>query len=172
MISYKENLKHITTLIFDMDGVLTNGTVHLYKDEVIRNLSSKDSYAIQHAIKSGYKICIISGGNSPSARERFVEMGVHEVVMNSKNKLESFQYLSGLHNFQLENTLYMGDDLPDVPLLKSVRIATCPQDAAVEVKEVCHYVSHKSGGNGAVRDVIEQVMRSQNNWINAHSYSW
>ncbi|MBU2018977.1 MAG: HAD family hydrolase [Bacteroidetes bacterium] len=172
MESYKIKLKDIDTFVFDFDGVLTDGMVLLMENEFVRNLNSKDSYAIQHASKMGYKLFVITGGSSETARTRLISLGMQEVILNAENKLKHFEVLAQKHNLKFENTLYMGDDIPDIPLLEKVRISACPQDAVPEVRGKSHYISHNLGGKGAVRDVIEQVLKVQGKWLTPESYEW
>ena len=172
MTSYKEKLKDIDTLIFDFDGVLTDGMVLLMKNEFVRNLNSKDSFAIQHAAKMGFRLFVITGGNSEVAKERLTALGIKDVVLNATNKLEEFKSLSKTHGIDPNKTLYMGDDLPDIPLLQYVGLSSCPQDAVNEVKSVCDYISAVYGGKGAVRDVVEQVLKVNGKWMTEESYEW
>ena len=156
--NYKEDLKNISTFIFDIDGVLTDGSLLIDSEgNMLRKMNVKDGYALKAAIDSGYNICIISGGTNENIRKRFESLGIKEIHLGSDNKIEP------LNSFK-KNILFMGDDIPDIPILKIVGLPCCPQDATPEVKNLCSYVSHKNGGMGAVRDVIEQVMKIQNNW--------
>ena len=140
MSNYKEKLKHITTFIFDYDGVLTDGKVILLNDdEGLRTAHVKDGYAMQYAIKKGYRVAIISGGRSEAINRRFKVLDVHDV--------------------------FMGDDIPDYPLMKQAGIATCPANASEEIKSVAAYISSLNGGDGCVRDVIEQVLKVQGKWF-------
>lgn len=172
MISYKERLSQITTFIFDVDGVLTNGDVILINDDVIRILNSRDSYAIQYAVKKGYKVFIITGGNSKDVRDRLLGLGIQEVHSGSSNKLEVYNQLKINHGLTDEEVLYMGDDIPDYPVMKQVGVATCPQDAAVEIKHIAHYQSPFNGGRHCVRDVIEQTLRVQDQWFKEDAFEW
>lgn len=172
MISYKERLSPITTFVFDVDGVLTNGEVMLTNGSVIRTLNSKDGYAIQYAIKKGYRVLIITGGNSQDVKDRLEGLGVQKVMLRSSNKLVVYEELKEEFGFTDLQTLYMGDDIPDIPVMRLVGVSTCPQDAAVEVKAMCHYQSPLNGGKACVRDVIEQVMRLHGKWMNEDAYHW
>lgn len=172
MISYKEKLKSITTFIFDVDGVLTDGKVTLFKDEVVRTLSSKDGYALQFAAKLGYRILIITGGDSPAIEKRLLNLGVEEVCLRSSNKLHVYDTLKTKYEFTDEQVLYMGDDIPDFHVMRQVGVAACPQDAAVEIKHISDYQSPYLGGKNCVRDVIEQTLRVQNKWFNEHAFEW
>ena len=172
MISYKERLSPITTFVFDVDGVLTNGEVMLANGSVIRTLNSKDGYAIQYAIKKGYRVLIITGGNSQDVKDRLEGLGVQKVMLRSSNKLVVYEELKEEFGFTDLQVLYMGDDIPDIPVMRLVGVSTCPQDAAVEVKAMCHYQSPLNGGKACVRDVIEQVMRLHGKWMNEDAYHW
>lgn len=172
MISYKEKLNKITTFIFDVDGVLTDGAVLLIEKEVVRTLSSKDGYALQYASKKGYNIFIITGGYSISVKERLENLGALEVVLKANNKLSHYNRLKQDYGFQDDEVLYMGDDIPDYEVLKKVGVSTCPQDAAVEIKGICDYQSPFGGGKHCVRDVIEQTLRVQKKWFDKSAFDW
>lgn len=172
MISYKERLPAITTFIFDVDGVLTNGEIILFNNEVIRTLHSRDGYALQYAMKKGYRIFVITGGNSQDVKLRLEGLGVTHVYLRSSNKASVYEELKASYRITDQEVLYMGDDIPDIPVLGKVAMSACPQDAAVEVKQICHYQSPIDGGKGCVRDVIEQVMRVQGTWMNEDAFFW
>lgn len=164
--SYKEYLEHITTFIFDVDGVLTDGTIIVTTDgQMLRNMNIKDGYAIKTAIQSGFRVCIISGGTNEGVRERLRGLGVTDIYLGAHNKIEQLDEYLNTYQIKSENVLYMGDDIPDYPVMKLVGLPCCPQDAAPEIKEISKYVSHKNGGKGAVRDVIEQVLKVQEKWL-------
>ncbi len=172
MISYKERLNHISTFIFDIDGVLTDGTVYPYHGELLRGLSSKDGYAIQYAVKKGYKVFIITGGNSEDVKTSLIHLGVTEVHLRSSHKVQVYEQLKEKHGFRDEEVLYMGDDLPDYQVMQLVGMAACPQDAAIEIKHISHYQSPYMGGKGCVRDMIEQTLRVQNDWFHEEAFVW
>jgi 3-deoxy-D-manno-octulosonate 8-phosphate phosphatase (KDO 8-P phosphatase) len=172
MISYKERLPKISTFLFDVDGVLTNGEVMLSNGSVIRTLNSKDSYALQYAAKKGYRIYIITGGNSQDVKDRLEGLGVHKVVLRSSDKLMIYNQLKEEFGFLDEEALFMGDDIPDLPVMRLTGVSACPQDAVPEIKAICHYQSPLGGGKACVRDVIEQVMRVQGKWMNEDAYYW
>jgi 3-deoxy-D-manno-octulosonate 8-phosphate phosphatase (KDO 8-P phosphatase) len=172
MISYKEKLKSITTFIFDVDGVLTDGKVSLFKDEVVRTLSSKDGYALQYAAKLDYTILIITGGDSPAVEKRLLNLGVKEVCLKSSNKLHVYDTLKTKYNFTDDQALYMGDDIPDYHVMRKVGVAACPQDSAVEIKHISDYQSPYNGGSNCVRDIIEQTLRVQNKWFKEDAFEW
>lgn len=163
--SYKEYLEHITTFVFDVDGVLTDGTVTVMTNgDMLRRMNIKDGYALKTAKDNGFKICIISGGSNLGVQKRLERLGISDIYLGAHHKINQFNdYLSN-HNIDPKNVLYMGDDIPDVPVMKLVGLPCCPQDAAIEVKAISKYISHKSGGKGAVRDIIEQIMKVQGKW--------
>lgn len=165
MQNFKEKLTQIKTLLFDVDGVLTNGTVLVMPNgEIVRNLNSKDGYAIQLAVKKGYRIAIITGGNSESVKKILMELGIKDVFLSQRNKLECYENYILEHKLKESEILYMGDDLPDYDVMKRVGIAACPNNSAHEIKEISIYISNRNGGEACVRDIIEQVMRSQDTW--------
>lgn len=172
MTSYKEKLPNITTFVFDVDGVLTNGEVLLMNEGVVRTLNSKDGYALQYAIKKGYRILIITGGDSKQVKNRLISLGVTEVRLSASNKLDVYTELREKYNFKDNEVLYMGDDIPDYDVMKVVGISTCPQDAAVEIKAISDYQSPFNGGRHCVRDVIEQTLRVQGNWFTSGATEW
>lgn len=172
MISYKERLNHITTFIFDIDGVLTDGVVYPYHGELLRGLYSKDGYAIQYAVKKGYKVFVITGGNSEDVKTSLIHLGVTEVHLRSSHKVQVYEQLKEKHGFKDEEVLYMGDDLPDYQVMQLVGMAACPQDSAIEIKHISHYQSPYFGGKGCVRDMIEQTLRVQENWFHEEAFVW
>lgn len=163
--SYKEFLKNITTFVFDVDGVLTNAQVLVTNEgELLRSMSVKDGFVMKLAIEKGYNICIITGGNNQGTKKRFEDLGITDIFMKKAQKLESFLQYKESKGLKTEEILYMGDDIPDILPMKHSGLATCPQDAAPEVKAVSHYISHLKGGKGCVRDVITQVLKIRGDW--------
>jgi len=163
--SYKEYLHQITTFVFDVDGVLTDGTVHITSTgEMLRTMNIKDGYALKTAVDKGYNICIISGGTNEGVRLRLEGLGITDIYLGAHHKIEQLDDYFSKKDVTPEQVLYMGDDIPDYPVMKSIGLPCCPQDAVPEIKAISKYVSHKNGGNGAVRDVIEQVLKVQGNW--------
>ena len=163
--SYKEIMNQITTFIFDVDGVLTDGSVHVAPNgEMLRIMNIRDGFAMKAAIESGYNVCIISGGNNEGVRIRLKNLGITDIHLASPDKVATFNEYVGSYNIKPEQVLYMGDDIPDYHLMQLVGLPTCPQDASPEIKAISKYISHKNGGKGAVREVIEQVMKVQNKW--------
>ncbi|WP_299181452.1 HAD family hydrolase [uncultured Aquimarina sp.] len=164
--SYKQYLQHITTFIFDIDGVLTDGTVLIHTDgELLRTMNIKDGYALKTAVQQGFNLCIISGGKNEGVRKRLEGLEIKDIYLGAHHKVEQLNEYTDNKNIKLENVLYMGDDIPDLPVMNMVGLPTCPQDAVAEVKEASKYVSSKKGGKGCVRDVIEQVLKVQGKWI-------
>ncbi|MDQ3048560.1 MAG: HAD-IIIA family hydrolase [Bacteroidota bacterium] len=173
MDNFKTKLTKIKTFIFDVDGVLTDGSVTLYSDgEQGRTMNIKDGYALQLAVKKGYKVAIISGGKSEMVRKRLNGLGITDVFLGAHNKIETFNEFIEANNIDPETVLYMGDDIPDYEVMKMVGVPTCPKDSAQEIKDISLYVSHYPGGKGAVRDVIEQVMKLNGNWFDTEGFTW
>ncbi|NRB84778.1 MAG: HAD hydrolase family protein [Winogradskyella sp.] len=163
--SYKELLIDITTFIFDVDGVLTDGTVTVTTDgELLRTMNVKDGFALKTAIDAGFNICIISGGSNEGVRKRLAGLGIKDIHLGAKNKIDQLNSYLTANNINPSQVLYMGDDLPDFPVMKITGLPCCPQDAVPEIKAISKYISHKDGGKGAVRDVIEQVLKVHGKW--------
>lgn len=163
--SYKEILPQIDTLIFDIDGVLTNGMITIMPDgELVRNMNVKDGFALKVAIDNGYRICIISGGTNEGVRTRLAKLGIKDIYLGAHHKVDQYNELVRKYNLNHENVLYMGDDLPDLPVMKLVGMPCSPNNGAREIKNIAKYISDKKGGEGCVRDIIEQVMRVQKKW--------
>lgn len=164
--SYKELMNNITTFILDVDGVLTDGTIHVTgTGEMLRHMNIRDGYAMKAAIENGYTVCIISGGSNEGVRVRLRNLGITDIHLGVPNKVETFKEFIDIYNIKPEQVLYMGDDIPDFHVMKLVGLPTCPQNAAPEIKEISNYISHIDGGKGCVRDVIEQVMKVQGKWM-------
>lgn len=156
----------ITTFIFDVDGVLTDGSVISFASgEHVRNFYIKDGYAIEKALQAGYNIIIISGGFEEGVKNRLTFLGVKDIFLGIKDKVALFTTYTKDKHINRECILYMGDDIPDYKMLKLAGLPTCPADAATDIKEICTYVSPFPGGRGAVRDVIERVMKAQGKWL-------
>ncbi|WP_438969024.1 KdsC family phosphatase [Nonlabens sp.] len=163
--SYKELLHDITTFILDVDGVLTDGRLLISESgELLRTMNAKDGYAMKTALNNGYNVCIITGGTNEGVKTRLVGLGIEDVFLNASDKMIQMHEYVAKHNLKPENIVYMGDDMPDVPALEFASVACCPQDAIPEVKAVSQYISHKNGGDGCVRDIIEQVMKVHGKW--------
>jgi len=173
MANYKENLKFINTFIFDYDGVLTDGSVITTNEgEAYRISNVKDGYALQLAWKKGYRIAVISGARSESMIHRMKALQITDVFMGVEKKQLTFRKYLEDNNLKPEQVLYMGDDIPDLEVMQEAGISACPADAVEEIKSVSSYISHFQGGKGAVRDVIEQVLKVQGKWMNDDAYHW
>lgn len=167
--SYKEIMPQITTFIFDVDGVLTDGTVTIFPDgELIRRMNTKDGYALKTAVELGYNVCIITGGTNASIKSRLGGLGVTDIYLGADNKIDQLDEYLEINEISAENVLYMGDDIPDYMPMEVVGLPTCPKDAVPEIQNISKYISQKRGGKGCVRDVIEQVLKVQDKW-NMHS---
>ncbi|MEO5984533.1 MAG: HAD-IIIA family hydrolase [Ferruginibacter sp.] len=157
--------KKIKAFILDVDGVLTDGSILVLNDgQQARRMNIKDGYALQLAIKKGYKILVISGGSSEAVKLRLQKLGIKEIHLDIANKKEVLVKYVQQENLAWEEVLYMGDDIPDLQVMKMAGLACCPSDAVPEIKQICQYVSNLSGGKGCVRDVIEKVLKLNNNW--------
>ena len=164
--NYKILMNDITTFIFDVDGVLTDSAVHITTTgEMLRVMNIRDGYAMKAAIESGYNVCIISGGSNEGVRVRLRNLGITDIHLGASDKVETFKEYIDVNNIKASQVLYMGDDIPDYHVMQLVGLPTCPQDSVSEIKGISKYVSHKNGGKGAVRDVIEQVMKTQGKWL-------
>ena len=163
--SYKQYLSDITTLIFDVDGVLTNGMVTVFPNgELVRHMNIKDGYSLKTAVDAGLNVCIISGGTNEGVRKRLKGLGIKDIYLGADDKIKQYNEIVETYNLQAHNVLYMGDDIPDYPVMKLVGLPCCPNDAAPEIQEISKYISYKKGGEGCARDIIEQVLRVQGKW--------
>lgn len=173
MANYKTLLQNITTFIFDYDGVLTEGTIIMTENgEALRISNIKDGYALQLAVKNGYRVAIISGAKSKSMVHRLKALKIKDVFLGIENKLDTFHTYLNTNSLDPSEVLFMGDDIPDFEIMKEAGMPTCPEDAAEEIKRLAKYISPLAGGKGCVRDVIEQVMKVQGKWMNHNAYYW
>ena len=164
--SYKEIMNDITTFVFDVDGVLTDGSVFVNTTgEMLRTMNIRDGYALKAAVDNGYNVCIISGGSNEGVRVRLRNLGITDIHLGTPDKVATFDEYTDVYSILPEQVLYMGDDIPDYHVMQLVGLPTCPQDACPEIKAISKYISHNNGGQGAVRDVIEQVMKVQGKWM-------
>lgn len=172
MISYKQKLKNISTLIFDVDGVLTDGTLILTPDgEMVRTMNTKDGYAIKLAVKKGLRIAVITGGRDSMVEKRMRYLGVTDIYLGSENKLDSFEDLVFSYDLKPEEILFMGDDIPDLEVMSRVGLACCPNDAVADIRSICEYISPADGGRGCVRDIIEQTMKAKGIWYDSNDHT-
>lgn len=173
MKNYKEKLHKIKAFVFDVDGVLGSTKVLLHSSgELLRTMNIKDGYAMQYATRQGYIIGIISGGKSDAVKQRFNNLGITDVYMGAHSKMDHYKDFIAKYSLADDEVIYMGDDLPDFEVMQRVGVATCPADAAQEIKDISAYISHIAGGDGCARDIIEQVMRLQDKWISPEAYKW
>jgi 3-deoxy-D-manno-octulosonate 8-phosphate phosphatase (KDO 8-P phosphatase) len=173
MTNFKEDLVRVKAFVFDIDGVLSLQTINLNSFGVPnRTVNLRDGYAIQLAVKKGYFIAVITGSNSKEYLKRLKQLGVKDVYLNSRSKLEHFNDFLKKHNLEKSDVLFMGDDIPDYEVMKVAGIPVCPSDADSEIKQVAYYISDKKGGEGCVRDVIEQVLRLHDNWMDTQGFTW
>ncbi|RQO31042.1 3-deoxy-D-manno-octulosonate 8-phosphate phosphatase [Taibaiella sp. KBW10] len=157
--------EHIKVFVFDIDGVLTDSMLHVQETgELLRRMNIKDGYALQLAVKKGYHVWIISGGHSNASKRRLNNLGIQEVHIGVQDKLALLKEKMAALSITTEHVLYMGDDMPDIPSMQFCGLATCPNDAAVEVCNIAHYISPLKGGSGCVRDVIEKVLKINKHW--------
>jgi len=173
MTNFKEELQNVKAFVFDIDGVLSTQTIALSLWGIpLRTVNLRDGYAIQLAVKKGYHVGVISGANSKEYIKRLKTLGVNDIYLNSRTKKESINELVRKWNIDIRNVLYMGDDIPDFEVMKMVGLPACPSDADSEIKQISVYISDKRGGEGCVRDVIEQTLRLHNNWMDYEAFSW
>ncbi len=157
--------KPITTFVFDVDGVLTDGNLLILNDgQMARQMNIKDGYALQLAIKTGYRVLVISGGTSDAVKMRLVKLGVTDNFLQVENKKEKLMHYADQHQLKWEEILFMGDDIPDHAAMQLVGLPCCPADAATEIKQIAQYISPLGGGRGCARDVIEKVLKLNGHW--------
>lgn len=166
MASYKEQLPTINTFVFDVDGVFTNSNLILMPTgEMVRTMSARDGYALQLAVKKGFNVCIITGGNDQAVKKRFEYLGVKDIHIGIRNKSTVLnQYLAN-NCLTKDQVIYVGDDIPDYEVMQLVGLPCCPVDAVPEIKSVSTYISPYKGGEGCVRDIIEQTLKVQGCWM-------
>lgn len=172
MINY--DLTKIKALFFDVDGVLSAETIGMHPNgEPMRTVNIKDGYALQHAVKCGLIIAIITGGKTESIRKRYGGLGIKEVHLGVAVKIKMYDELKEKYGLKDEEILYMGDDVPDYEVMKQCGLPCCPADAAPEIKEISTYISQKPGGMGCGRDVLEQILKAQGLWMhNSKAFGW
>jgi len=171
---FKEELQKIKALVFDVDGVLSANCIPLHPSgEPMRMINIKDGYAMQLAVKRGYRLAIITGGKTESIRKRFEGLGIEDVYMAASYKMAQFEEFLQKRDLKASEVLYMGDDIPDYEVMKICGFPCCPADAAPEIKAISRYISPINGGYGCGRDVIEQVMKANGDWLSgAEAFGW
>lgn len=173
MINYKEKLHDIRAFVFDFDGVMTDGSVWVYADkETVRCGNIKDGYALQYAVKQGYIVAVISGATSLSIDHRMASLGVTQCYTGCANKMQTYLEFLSKNHLTESQVVCMGDDIPDYEMMRHCGVAACPADAATEIKDISHYISLYKGGEGCVRDIIEQVLRLHGKWFTAGAMNW
>lgn len=166
MTSYKEKLNQITTFIFDVDGVLTDGSLILMPTgEMVRTMHTKDGYAMQLAIKKGFRVAVITGGRDKMVEERLKYLGLTDIYLGVRDKYDAYQDLLFSYNLNPTEICYMGDDVPDIEVMRNVGLSCCPNDAVADVRAMAEYISLVDGGKGCVRDIIEQTLKVQGKWM-------
>jgi 3-deoxy-D-manno-octulosonate 8-phosphate phosphatase (KDO 8-P phosphatase) len=173
MANFKEDLVRVKAFVFDIDGVLSTQTIALNPFGVPnRTVNLRDGYAIQLAVKKGYIVGVISGSSSRDYQKRLKTLGVKDIYLNSRSKTDHFNDFLKKHDLKADDVLYMGDDIPDYRVMKVAGLPVCPADADSEIKQVASYISDRKGGEGCVRDVIEQVLRLHNKWMDNDAFRW
>lgn len=162
--NFKQRLSKVRCFVFDVDGVLTDGSLIVMPGELYRVMNIRDGFALKEAVIKGYKVVIISGGNSDSVRSRLANLGVTDIYLGVENKSDKLNEIILKYKLREDEILYMGDDIPDYNVMKRVGVPCCPNDAATEIRELSIYVSSINGGKGCVRDIIEQVLRLNGHW--------
>lgn len=165
MGNFKEDIAQVEAIVFDVDGVMTDGGIIPTPDgDFIRRYDAKDGYSIASAMREGLKVFVISGGRGRMLENRLTMLGVERMYLNCMDKCEAMREIIRDYKLDAERMIYMGDDIPDLECMRMVGVPVCPADAAMEVVEASRYVSEYNGGHGAVRDIVEQVMRAQGKW--------
>jgi 3-deoxy-D-manno-octulosonate 8-phosphate phosphatase (KDO 8-P phosphatase) len=173
MAFFKEELTKVKAFVFDVDGVISAATQLLTPEgETVRTSNLKDGFAMVYAVRIGYPVCVITGGKTIEVLKRCEKIGIKDIYAGSLRKLPALYDFLKKNHLKAEEVMYMGDDLPDYPAMKVVGVPVCPNDAAPEIKAISHYISDKNGGEGCVRDVLEQVMRAQGKWIDVEKMDW
>jgi 3-deoxy-D-manno-octulosonate 8-phosphate phosphatase (KDO 8-P phosphatase) len=173
MANFKEELVNIKAFIFDLDGVLSLQTITLNSFGVPnRTVNLRDGYALQLAVKKGFKVAVITGSNCKEYSRRLKLLGVTDIYLNSHSKITHYNSFLKKYGLNDPDIMYMGDDIPDIEVMKQAGLPVCPADADTEIRKISLYISDKKGGEGCVRDIIEQVMRLQNKWMDTDAFSW
>lgn len=173
MSSINYDLTKIKAFVFDVDGVLSCEVIPLSPEgDPMRTVNIKDGYALQLAVKKGYKIAIITGGYTEAVRIRFSRLGIEDIYMKSAIKIHDFNDFIAKHGLKHEEIMYAGDDIPDYDVMKLAGLAVAPADAAPEIKSIAAYISSRKGGEGVARDIIEQTLKAQGQWMGDEAFGW
>lgn len=173
MSTINYDLTRIKAIAFDVDGVLSADVIPLHPGgEPMRTVNIKDGYAIQLAVKQGLHVAIITGGRTEAVYKRFAGLGVKDIYMGASVKINNYNAFRDKHELLDEEILYMGDDIPDMEVMHACGLPCCPKDAAPEIKAISHYISHRNGGYGCGRDVVEQVLKAQGKWMLDDAFGW
>lgn len=165
MGNFKEDIVRVSAFVFDVDGVMTDGGIMPTVDgDFIRRYNAKDGYALAYAIRMGYKVCIITGGRGRTLENRLQMLGIRRYYIDCMDKIAALNEFFAEEGLDPAEVIYMGDDIPDLECMRAVGVPVCPSDAASEVVEASRYVSEFGGGKGAVRDIVEQVLRARGDW--------
>lgn len=173
MSSIQYDLSRIRGFVFDVDGVLSCDIVPLHPDgDPMRTVNIKDGYALQLAVKKGYHVGIITGGYTEAVRIRFSRLGIKHIYMKSAVKIHDYRDFLEKTGLRSDEIVYVGDDIPDYEVMTQVGLPVAPADAAPEIKGIARYISHKKGGEGVARDVIEQTLKAQGHWMGDEAFGW
>jgi len=165
MGNFKEDIARTEAFIFEGGGVRADGALPPPPDgDFIRRYNAKDGYALGYAVKMGYKVCIITGGRGKTLENRLRMLGINRYYTDCMDKITAMREYFADEGIDPAHAIYMGDDIPDLECMREVGIPVCPADAAAEVIEASRYVSEFRGGEGAVRDIVEQVLRARGDW--------
>ena len=172
--NFKELLADVEAIVFDVDGVMTDGGIMPLADgDFIRKYNAKDGYALAYAASNGFKIGVISGGFGKTLESRMNRLHIEHTYLGCMDKIAALHDFAAKTGVNLKNAIYMGDDIPDYEVMKRCGCPCCPADAAPEIKEISLYISHRDGGYGCGRDVVEQVLRAQSKWMqDAKAFGW
>ena len=173
MSSINYDLNKIKAFVFDVDGVLSCDVVSLHPNgDPMRTVNIKDGYALQLAVKKGYQVAIITGGYTEAVKIRFSRLGITHIYMKSAVMVHDYRDFLEKTGLQPEEVMYAGDDIPDYEVMQLVGLPVAPADAAPEIKRIAKYISHKNGGEGVARDIIEQTMKAQGHWMGDEAFGW
>jgi len=173
MSNINYDLSKIKAFLFDVDGVLSSSNIPLHPSgEPMRMINIKDGYAMQLAVKQGYELGVITGGNTQAVKIRFENLGLKHIYMKSSVKIHDYNDFMKKTNLLPEEVVFVGDDIPDYEVMQQAGLPVCPADAVPEIKAISRYISTKNGGDGVARDIIEQVMKAQGKWMKDHAFGW